>query len=292
MHELVEFAVEKALELGGADYAEARFEEKNGTELVMKNGNAEGLGILADRGGIGIRVLVDGGMGFASTNVLTKESVAEAVKKAVKLAKAASKVRNEPIRFSEEDFHEVYYEVKMRKDFRDIPPEEKLELLKKVEEEVKGTGVNVPMRFLRYSDWMWHKIITHSDGGFVESYIPRVSLTYNLVVFENGQMEQAPFVQRAFSGGLELLEKDEPWKWAVKDVMALKRLIYEGQKPPEGKVDLVISPPEVAGIAVHESVGHPYEADRIFGREAAQAGRASLNQTCSGRESAATSLQS
>lgn len=90
----------------------------------MKNGNAEGLGILADRG-IGIRVLVDGGMGFASTNVLTKESVAEAVKKAVKLAKAASKVRNEPIRFSEEDFHEVYYEVKMRKDFRDIPPEEK-----------------------------------------------------------------------------------------------------------------------------------------------------------------------
>lgn len=138
---------------------------------------------------------------------------------------------------------------------------------------------------------MWHKIIAHSDGGFVESYIPRVSLTYNLVVFENGQMEQAPFVQRAFSGGLELLEKDEPWKWAVKDVMALKRLIYEGQKPPEGKVDLVISP-EVAGIAVHESVGHPYEADRIFGREAAQAGRASLNQTCSGRESAATSLQS
>ncbi len=36
-------------------------------------------------------------------------------------------------------------------------------------------------------------------------------------------------------------------------------------------MDLVISP-EVAGIAVHESVGHPYEVDRIFGREVAQAG--------------------
>jgi TldD protein len=269
MHELVEFAVERALELG-ADYAEARFEEKSGTSLAMKNGNAEGLGILSDRG-IGIRVLANGGMGFASTNVLTKESVAEAVKKAVKLAKAASKVRNEPICFSDEDFHEVYYEVKMRKDFRDISPEEKLELLKKVEEEVKATGVNVPMRYLMYSDWMWHKIIAHSDGALVESYIPRVSLTYNLVVLENGQMEQAPFVERAFSGGLELIEKDEPWKWAVKDVLALKRLILEGKKPPEGKVDLVISP-EVAGIAVHESVGHPYEDDRIFGREAAQAG--------------------
>ncbi len=269
MHELVEFAVEKALELG-ADYAEARFEEKNGTSLAMKNGSPEGLEVLADRG-IGVRVLVGGGMGFASTNVLTKESVAEAVKKAVKLAKSASRVRNEPIRFSEEDFHSVYYEVKMRKDFRDVSPEEKLELLRKIEEEVKGTGVNVPMRYLSYSDQIWHKIMANSDGAFIESIIPRVSMMYNLVVFENGQMEQAPFVERAFSGGLELIEKDEPWKWAVKDVKALKRLIYEGKKPPEGKIDLVISP-EVAGIAVHESVGHPYEADRIFGREAAQAG--------------------
>ncbi|NJF24660.1 TldD/PmbA family protein [Thermococcus sp. Bubb.Bath] len=269
MHELVEFAVEKALELG-ADYGEARFEEKNGTSLSMKNGNPEGLEVLADRG-IGVRVLVDGGMGFASTNVLTRDSVAEAVKKAVKLAKAASKVRNEPIRFSEEDFHEVYYEVRMRKNFRDVSPEEKMNLLRKIEEEIKATGVNVPMRYLMYSDQMWHKIFRNSEGALVESVIPRVSTVYNLVVLENGQMEQAPFVERAFSGGLELIEKDEPWKWAVKDVQALKRLITEGKKPPEGKVDLVISP-EVAGIAVHESVGHPYESDRIFGREAAQAG--------------------
>ncbi len=273
--ELLEFAVEKALELGGASYAEARFEEKKGTSLAMKNGNPEGgLSVISDRGGMGVRVLADGGgMGFASTNVLTKESVGEAVKKAVKLAKAAAKVRKEPIVFSEEDFHSVEYKVKMRKDFRDFSPEEKLELLRKIEEEVKATGgVNVPMRYLNYSDQVWKKKILHSDGAYIESKIPRVSVTYNLVVFENGQMEQAPFVQRAFSGGLELIEKDEPWKWAVKDVQALKRLIYEGRKPPEGRVDLVISP-EVAGIAVHESVGHPpYESDRIFGREAAQAG--------------------
>ncbi|WP_175059060.1 TldD/PmbA family protein [Thermococcus sp. 2319x1] len=269
MHELVEFAVEKAQELG-ASYAEARFEEKNGTEIVMKNGNPEGLGILADRG-IGIRVLVNGGMGFASTNVLTKESVEEAVKRAVKLAKAAAKLRNKPIQFSEEDFHQVFYEVKMKKDFRDVSAEEKMEYLKLIEERVKETGINVPMRFLRYGDLMWHKVFMNSEGALVESLIPRVSVTYNLVVFEEGQMEQAPFVQRAFSGGLELIEKDKPWEWAVKDVKALQKLIKEGQKPPEGKVDVVISP-EVAGIAVHESVGHPYELDRIMGREAAQAG--------------------
>jgi len=115
------------------------------------------------------------------------------------------------------------------------------------------------------------EIFMNNEGALVESIIPRVSITYNLVVFEEGQMEQAPFVQRAFSGGLELIEKDEPWERALNDVKALQRLIKEGKEPPEGKVDIVISP-EVAGIAVHESVGHPYELDRIMGREAAQAG--------------------
>ena len=267
--DVLEFAIEKALELG-ASYAEARFEEKKGSSVVMKNRSPEGLGIKTERG-IGVRVLVDGGMGFASTNELTRERVSDVVSQAVKLAKAAAKVRNEPIKFSEEDFHQVYYEVKMKKDFRDYSAEEKLELLKQVEDAVQETGVNVPMRYLAYSDEIWSKTFINSEGALVESVIPRVSIMYNLVVFENGQMEQAPFVQRAFSGGLELIEKDEPWNWAVKDVQALKKLIYEGQKAPEGKLDLVISP-EVAGIAVHESVGHPYEADRIFGREAAQAG--------------------
>ena len=267
--EILEYAIEKALELG-AQYAEARFEDKKGTGLMIKNGSPEGVELRVEKG-IGIRVLVDGGMGFASTNELSNESVLKAVERATKLARAASKVRNEPVVFSEEDFHRVYYEVKMKKDLRDISPEEKMELLKKMEEEVKGTGVNVPMRFIRYTDELWHKVFANSEGAYVESVIPRVSVVYNLVVFENNQMEQAPFIERAFSGGFELIEKDEPWDRAAKDVLALKKLINEGQKPPEGKVDLVISP-EVAGIAVHESVGHPYELDRIMGREAAQAG--------------------
>jgi len=277
--DILEYAIEKALELG-AQYAEARFEDKKGTELLMKNGSPEGLELKVEKG-IGIRVLVNGGMGFASTNELRKESILKVVDKAVKLARAASKVRKEPVIFSEEDFHRVYYEVKMKKNFQDLAPEEKMELLKKIEEEVKDTDVNVPMRFLEYSDEVWHKIFINSEGAYVESVIPRVSVLYNLVVFENNQVEQAPFVERGFSGGFELIEKDEPWERAVKDVKALKKLIYEGRNPPEGKVDIVISP-EVAGIAVHESVGHPYELDRIMGREAAQAGESFVKPTMLG----------
>jgi len=55
----------------------------------------------------------------------------------------------------------------------------------------------------------------------------------------------------------------------------LGRIIREAQPPPRGKVDLVLGS-QVVGLIVHESAGHPYEADRIFGREAAQAGESFL----------------
>src|SRR5467141_4387960 len=56
------------------------------------------------------------------------------------------------------------------------------------------------------------------------------------------------------------------------EARSMHRSLTEGKKSPEGKMDLVAGP-QVAGIASHESCGHPTEADRVLGREAAQAGK-------------------
>ncbi len=268
MEDLVELALDYGS--GKADYIEARYQKNVGTEIIMKNGVVEGASLIGDSG-IGIRVLVNGGMGFGSTNILTKDSIRDTVDKAISLAKSSSKMRKEKIEFSEEDFTKIAYEVQTEKDFRDLDIEEKMEYLKLMEENVLSSGVNVPMRFLEYGDLLEEKIFVNSEGAMIKSKIPRVSVMYNLVVYENGRTEQAPFVQYAYSSGLEEIDHAKPWEKAVEDVKALKNLILHGKNPPEGKIDVVISP-EVSGIAVHESVGHPYESDRIFGREAAQAG--------------------
>ncbi len=57
---------------------------------------------------------------------------------------------------------------------------------------------------------------------------------------------------------------------AVEEAKKLKKIALS-KKSPEGKMDIIVGP-EVSGIVAHESCGHPTEADRIFGREAAQAG--------------------
>jgi TldD protein len=56
--------------------------------------------------------------------------------------------------------------------------------------------------------------------------------------------------------------------------MVLK-ILKDAAKFVPGEMDLLVGP-EVAGIMAHESVGHPGEADRILGREAAQAGESYL----------------
>ena len=112
-------------------------------------------------------------------------------------------------------FHEVYYEVKMKKDFRDYSAEEKMEYLKLIEENVLSSGINVPMRFLMYRDWITRKYFVNNEGAKVESVIPRVVTAYNLVVFEEGQIEQAPFVSYGFTGGLEKIEEIKSWEKAL-----------------------------------------------------------------------------
>ncbi|HDD72042.1 MAG TPA: TldD/PmbA family protein, partial [Candidatus Bathyarchaeota archaeon] len=73
------------------------------------------------------------------------------------------------------------------------------------------------------------------------------------------------------SGGWEVVEG-----WNLVDKVSrrtetLGRILREAKPAPKGRLDLVLGS-QVVGLVVHESVGHPYEADRILGREAAQAG--------------------
>ncbi len=59
--------------------------------------------------------------------------------------------------------------------------------------------------------------------------------------------------------------------------------IAKSKKLPIGKYDVILSP-ELTGIASHESCGHPYEADRILGREAAQAGKSFIKKEMLGQK--------
>src|SRR5574337_778171 len=93
--DLVDFAVDDARQKGAA-YAEARYERQEPEQFILKNGTLDALYVGQDRG-IGVRVLVNGSLGFAATNTLTRADVRALVDEVIKAAKAST--RKTPIAF-------------------------------------------------------------------------------------------------------------------------------------------------------------------------------------------------
>jgi len=277
LENLVVFAVDHAKCLN-VDYAEARFQSDIRESIILKNGVLEA-SVLEEERGLSIRVTVEGSLGFASTNILTKRSVKESVKQAFKIARAASKVLSKGVSIGEGDLGNEKIEVKPRVKFCNVDLESRVNLMKEADEQAISsatkTHVKIPARFLTLDSWNTEKIVVTSDGANVFSVMPRAALFTLLTAYH----PQKGVVQRSFNlgetGGWEVVEKWNLPKLFSEETYSLSKILLEAEKAPEGEMDVVLGP-EVVGIVSHESCGHPSEADRILGREAAQAGETYL----------------
>jgi TldD protein len=269
--DLAEFVIDYAKKIG-ASYADARLESTAANGFVLKNGIPQISGF--DRAkGIGVRVVIKGTLGFASTNDLSKESVKRVVEKAAKLTGYASKI-GEKVKFSDVEAHVANYKVKQKIKLADLEPKDKLKVLFDAEKAMKSTKAKVPGRFFSLGDFYTEKYFVNSEGSKILSSIPRTDFWY-FITIEHGARTAQRYWQYGDSGGFETIYKHNFPKLLKEEVLGTKKNLEKGVKPPKENVDVVIGP-QITGIMVHESVGHPYEADRVLGREAAQAGESFL----------------
>jgi len=266
-NELADFAIKHAASLG-ASYAEARLENTEADAFVAKNGVLEVSGFDTSLG-LGIRFIVKNTLGFVSTNMLEKSKLKHLIEKAVKLTARSSKI-TDGVSLSKEPVEKAKYKVSQKKNVLDIRPEEKVGLLKDIESSLAETKISLPGRYLSLSSGVTKKYYVNSDGSVIESEIPRINFYYMLTILRGAKTAQRMW-QYGSASGWEITDKWNLPSLLKSEAMALDKNLKDGVKPPVGVTDLVIGP-EIAGIIAHESCGHPFEADRILGREAAQAG--------------------
>lgn len=277
--DLAEFCVEFA-QKNGANYSEARFVSVSEEEYILKNGVPESP-IFTTTKGIGIRVLVDGGLSFLSINKFDKEEIKSRIKEAIKMAKVSSKLLNEPIRLSEEKIFKKKWEVKQKIKLVNIDPRRKIDYLFDAEKELKDIHSKLPSRFFQLTSSIEEKYFVNSEGTKIYSKIPRVGISYSLVASANGNTEQRYF-SIGESGGWEIIKKHDFISKISEESRNLIKILNEAKSLQKENLDVVLSP-ELVGIAMHESCGHPSEADRILGREGAQAGESYLTKQWLGK---------
>jgi Predicted Zn-dependent proteases and their inactivated homologs len=254
----------KALDYGlslGASYVEVRWQRDAGSAAGVRNGQFE-FAVSYSSQGVSVRAVAEGGLGFAATPKTTLDDVFSAVERAVKLAKAAARVRKRPVELSEEALAKFSYTLP---DIALDPVEiaKTLDVYADPALTVRRFYVNV---------WTTEKRILTSDGADVYSKTPRV---YVFGMFIKHEPSLGSLQRDVFLGGTSTESIRGAEKVVEEESKKVSTLLEKARPVSPGRYDVVFAP-EMTGIFVHESVGHPFELDRIYGREGAEAGESYL----------------
>jgi TldD protein len=264
--DLADYSIE-FLEKLGANYAEARLQESKHNDFLYKNGNIESISSSTNKG-LGVRFLVNKKMSFFSTNNLEKEKLKRLIEKSFN-AVNKSKI-SEEIGLSSEKAHSQTYKVKPKINFEDVSPQERIELMNDAYKLVQEAKIKTPGFFIEMNDLTQREYLVTNEGIKIDVSVPKVSMYYFITV-QNGQKTLQRYWPWGAGRGFEAVKEWDIPNLVLGEAKALNNTL-QNAKPLKDHVEEIVVAPQVTGIMVHESVGHPYEADRILGREAAQAG--------------------
>ncbi|MDQ6736245.1 MAG: TldD/PmbA family protein, partial [Gemmatimonadota bacterium] len=267
--ELTQVALDAA-KSAGASYSDIRISARRSQRISTRENRLQNVDD-SDTLGFGVRALANGAWGFAASNILTRDTVAQIARDAVAIAKANSAVQIRPIILAPAPPANGEWKSPIRIDPFDVAIGDKVGLLLEANAaamKVQGARfVTSNMFFLREE-----KTLATSDGTFVVQTIYRAQPSMNVTaVSSTGDFQSRQSNDIAPMGlGYEYVTSvnfvDGATKWATEAVQKLS-----AKSVDVGRYDLVLHPSHL-WLTIHESVAHPTELDRAEGFEANYAG--------------------
>jgi TldD protein len=270
--------VDRALnvaDLQGARYADIRIADRREQTVGVKNGNVDGIGD-QDSQGFGVRVLIENSWGFASSAYLNEAEIERVTGLAVQIAKASSTVSSERVDLGEPVNSRGMYTTPIIVDPFTVSLEAKLDLLFRADaimrrnagvKVVEGNVIAVQNR----------KYFGNTESAFLEQVIYECggSIAATAVNDTDVQVRSYPNSFRyQGTGGWEYVNDADLAGNAERVAEESVKLLFADVCPAK-ETTLVLGSSQLA-LQIHESCGHPTELDRVFGTEAAFAGRSFL----------------
>jgi TldD protein len=218
--------------------------------------------------GVSVRVCTDRGIGFASTNSLERSMLKRIVASAISMARAgngdAPDLRSGTV-------ENATWVVEQKRKMDDTSVEEKIRKIQEIDSAARDCTELRSFRNVSFGEVQTLKYFVDTEGTKVLGRDAKFDLYYMIMLQSGASAEQ---VSRTFgyTGGEEGLEQLDVLAKTVEYVKGIEGMLLNGKSFKSERLD-VLCGSEVTGIACHESCGHPMEADRIMGREAAQAGK-------------------
>ena len=257
----------------GCTHAEVRVERIRDQVVSLRDGRLETATDDVDLG-VGLRVVLDGSVGFAATVDLGAGAAERLADQAVELARAAAAAMTRRVELADEPVHgEVEWTSPYVTDPTGVPLAEKIALLEDWTARVlPAEGVDhVTAHVLAVSE---EKFLADLAGTAARQRRVRVHPALEAIAVDgdDGGFESMRTLAPATGRGWEYL-LGEGWDWDA-ELAEMPALLVEKAEAPSveaGEYDLVIDPTNL-WLTIHESIGHATELDRALGYEAAYAG--------------------
>ncbi|MGB5099422.1 MAG: TldD/PmbA family protein [Methanothrix sp.] len=223
------------------------------TRIVLDNGKLEEIAV-APFQGAAVRALFGGAWGFVTTDNVT--DLGEEIDLAKRIARKID--RHDDLTLAQAPVGRSVV-IPVKKDPKDLSLEEKVALLREIEDAAKVKGVSSTQAVYSEVDFTVH--YSSSEGLDLESKTTRMGFVISAVAHRNG-LYQTDGEGRSGVGGLELFDREDP--------IALARGVGEtavallDADAPKGGTYPVLLDQELAGVFVHEAVGHATEGDIIL----------------------------
>ncbi|GEK47072.1 metalloprotease TldD [Bisbaumannia pacifica] len=245
----------------GIDFADLYLQRSWHESWVLEDGEVKEAGYNID-GGVGVRAMTGEKTGFAYSNQITAEALAETGQTASGIARSGARlspqavaVPSHPARYGAED------------PLAGLSAEEKIALLKEADRIARAADPSVSQVSASLTGLYEVVLVRASDGTLAADLRPLVRFNVSVIAIRNGRRERGS----AGGGGrypMARLRDEGVAERYAKEAVRQALVNLEAVDAPAGQLPVVLGP-GWPGILLHEAVGHGLEGD--FNRKGSSA---------------------
>ena len=256
----------------GVEYADVRYEHLLHENLVVEQGRVSSVS-LHESAGVGIRVLIKGSWGFASTPHLNPVHLKRATSQAIGLAKASASINKRPRPLAPLAPANGAHHSRWTIDPFEVPLSNKLDYLLWANTSLLGPDA-ITQAISHMDFYKRRKLFCSTEGARVEQLLIESGAGLEVVARHGNEVQSRSFPNShngaLAQAGFEYVKQLDLVGGAATAQTEVLHLLRA--KPPRAKETTLILDPTQVVMQLHESCGHPVELDRALGQELSYAG--------------------
>ena len=274
-----------AAKAAGASYADARLVLYRTESISVRDDHIDNVRH-QDEYGLAVRVIADGGWGFAATHRVNEKAAKAAAQRAVATAKRSGKILGvlgrEGVTLASAPVAKGTWVAPHERDPLGVPIADKASLLVEASRkllELPGVAHSRAGIEIVVED----KLFVSSEGARTHQIVPRLAprLTATAIDRRRGLFASRSLEAAGMQAGWEYVEGLDLVGAAPRVASEARMKLYAKSVEP-GPRQVVLAPSNL-WLTIHESIGHPTELDRALGLEANYAGTSFIKPDDAGK---------